>query len=114
MFNRTEPFVIHPQTGRRLYRALLHVYRADKRPEGENTELYEAIRKTQRHPSGTFLGNGEELSVQEVEAFEAIIDRHTLCWPWRNGDVMILDNLQVWHGRNPYEGPRDVQVALLD
>ncbi|MNN04898.1 Taurine catabolism dioxygenase TauD, TfdA family [compost metagenome] len=114
VFNRTDPFVIHPQTGRRLYRSILHVYRADKRPEGENTELYEAIRKTQQHPSGTFLGNGGELSGQEVEAFEAIIDRHTHCWPWRNGDVMILDNLQVWHGRNPYEGPRDVQVALLD
>jgi alpha-ketoglutarate-dependent taurine dioxygenase len=44
----------------------------------------------------------------------ACIDKATFSWPWRNGDVMILDNLQVWHGRNPYQGPRDVQVALLD
>jgi hypothetical protein len=25
-----------------------------------------------------------------------------------------VDNLQVWHGRNPYEGERETQVALLN
>jgi len=27
---------------------------------------------------------------------------------------MILDNLQVAHGRNPFTGPREIMVALLE
>lgn len=113
LFNRTEPFVIHPETGKRLYRSVLHVYRADRRPDGVDVELYEQTRKSQTYPTGTSLGNGEGLTPEEIEAFETIIDKYTYAWPWQDGDVMILDNLQVWHGRNPYEGARDVQVALL-
>lgn len=29
------------------------------------------------------------------------------------GDIMLVDNLLMAHGRMPYEGSRDVQVALL-
>ncbi|WP_183282819.1 TauD/TfdA family dioxygenase [Cupriavidus alkaliphilus] len=45
---------------------------------------------------------------------DRLCDQSTYSWPWRDGDVMVLDNLQVWHGRNPYQGARDVQVALMD
>ena len=36
-----------------------------------------------------------------------------VAFPWRQGDLMILDNFYTFHGRNPYTGHRDVQVALL-
>lgn len=109
VFNKLEPFVVHPETGKELYRSVLHL-----KPQAENAELDAEIRKTQKYPTGATLGNGERLSRQEMADMEEILDRVTYSWPWRDGDVMVLDNLQVWHGRNPYEGPRDVQVALLD
>ncbi|MCY1392288.1 Taurine catabolism dioxygenase TauD, TfdA family [compost metagenome] len=114
VFNLLEPFVTHPRTGRKLYRSLVHVFHDAYRPEGENAELHEAVRKAQKHPSGTYLGNGQRLETAEIEAFMRALDEVTYCWDWQPGDIMILDNLQVWHGRNPYEGARDVQVALLD
>lgn len=114
LFNRTEPFVVHPKTGNRLYRSVLHAFIADKRPDGADNAAYDAVRRTQKYPSGTALGDGQVLTSEEIGAFEAVIDKFTYFWPWQDGDVMLLDNLQVWHGRNPYEGARDVQVALLD
>ena len=100
LFNRLQPFVVHPQTGKRLYRSLLHV-------------PFAGVAQRGAHRSGMSLGNGESLSSAETEKFQSFIDSATYAWPWRNGDIMILDNLQVWHGRNPYQGSREVQVALL-
>jgi hypothetical protein len=114
LFNRTEPFVVHPETGKKLYRASLHIYSPKLIVEGASQKAVEQSRCGQTHPTGTFFGDGGTLTDEEFRQLMACIDKATFSWPWRNGDIMILDNLQVWHGRNPYEGPRDVQVALLD
>lgn len=36
----------------------------------------------------------------------------TVSRPWRAGDVLVLDNLTVAHGREPYEGDRLVLVGM--
>jgi hypothetical protein len=38
----------------------------------------------------------------------------TVSRPWREGDILLLDDIAVAHGRNPFEGWRDVRVALFD
>tara|TARA_R110002111_G_scaffold262444_2_gene338549 strand:+ start:24586 stop:25623 length:1038 start_codon:yes stop_codon:yes gene_type:complete len=111
--NRTAAVVTHPQTKQKLYRSNLHIYTVNSNMEGLDAEIIRRLRETQKRPSGTFLGNGESLTPEENLHFTAFLDRQTRAWRWKDGDVMILDNLQVWHGRNPYEGSRDVQVAML-
>jgi hypothetical protein len=32
---------------------------------------------------------------------------------WSHGDVLLLDNYLVAHGRNTFDGTRDIQVALM-
>lgn len=111
--NRTSAVVAHPVTGQKLYRSNLHSYTASSHSEGLDTELVRRVRESQQRPSGTFLGDGQPLAADEIAHFNAFLDHRTRAWPWKNGDVMILDNLQTWHGRNPYEGSRQVQVAVL-
>lgn len=108
VFATLAPFLDHPQTGQRLYRSGLH------RSHTATEVLDTVIRKNQRYPTGMFLGRAQRLETAEVDHINAVCDRNTHSWAWRDGDVMVLDNLQVWHGRNPYQGARDVQVALLD
>ncbi|MDA2921410.1 TauD/TfdA family dioxygenase, partial [Desulfobacterota bacterium AH_259_B03_O07] len=31
---------------------------------------------------------------------------------WQKGDVMVLDNYLVAHGRRPFKGPRKILVAM--
>lgn len=104
-----DPFVPHPVTGRPMFRSVIHV-----RPQSQSDELSRQIRATQKYPTGATLGNGEPLSAQELQQIDAACAARTVHWRWQVGDAMLVDNLQVWHGRNPYEGERETQVALLN
>jgi hypothetical protein len=33
-------------------------------------------------------------------------------FPWREGDVLMLDNMLIAHARNPYAGERKIVVAM--
>ena len=35
-----------------------------------------------------------------------------IIFPWRDGDVLMLDNLLCAHGREPYAGKRRVLVSM--
>lgn len=35
-------------------------------------------------------------------------------FPWQRGDVLLLDNVVMAHGRNPYRGERKLLVAMSD
>lgn len=108
VFADLDPFMNHPETGRRLYRSGLH------REHTAHLVLDPVVCKNRKYPTGMFLGGGQKLSPEEAARINAAVDKYTYSWPWRDGDIMLLDNLQVWHGRNPYQGARDVQVALMD
>jgi alpha-ketoglutarate-dependent taurine dioxygenase len=30
---------------------------------------------------------------------------------WQQGDVIVLDNFSMAHGRMPYKGPREIYVS---
>jgi alpha-ketoglutarate-dependent taurine dioxygenase len=34
--------------------------------------------------------------------------------PWRQGDILLIDNMLTAHARNPFTGPRKVVVAMAD
>ena len=41
-------------------------------------------------------------------------EQEKIIFPWQEGDVMLLDNMSVAHGREPYVGEREVIVAMTD
>jgi len=101
----------HPITGKLFYRNNLHTNENWNTPE--TAAMTAEIRGGQKYPSGIFLEDGSTLTPEEVSKIKQIWARIELAWRWRNGDIMILDNLQVAHGRNPFSGPREVLVALF-
>jgi hypothetical protein len=52
-------------------------------------------------PSGYCLDGGETLGSDEISIIKSLFDRIERSFPWNHGEIMILDNLQVAHGRNP-------------
>ncbi len=110
-------FARHYVTGETIYRSVAQYndndYRAvSQLSEADAKELDKMFSK-QTIKSSYTLGDGTELSKEERGLITSLFTENEVRWPWQNGDVMILDNLLAAHGRNPYFGDRDVQVALL-
>ncbi len=65
-------------------------------------------------PFNTSLGNGDPIDAAVVETIQHAYEANTVREPWRAGDLLVVDNLGTSHGRDPFEGPREVLVALAD
>lgn len=58
------------------------------------------------------FGDATPLDEAAVEAAVAIADELAILRPWRAGDVVLIDNFLVMHGRRPYAGERQVLASL--
>ncbi len=65
-------------------------------------------------PNNTYYGDGSPIEPQVLAELRAAYLAHSVTFPWRQGDLLMLDNLLVMHARQPYEGPRRVLVGMAD
>lgn len=59
------------------------------------------------------LGDGAELPEAGMADAIALAEELTVDLDWRPGDVALLDNHVVMHGRRPFEGRRRVLASLI-
>ncbi|RPI82350.1 MAG: TauD/TfdA family dioxygenase [Planctomycetaceae bacterium] len=65
-----------------------------------------------RLPTHAYYGDGSKISDEEIEVVRNVLWNESVFFPWEHGDVLILDNYLTAHGRNSYEGPRRILVAM--
>lgn len=58
------------------------------------------------------FGDGSPIPKNVVHQLRAAIQDASVMFPWQAGDIMILDNQRVMHGRKPYRGQRSVLVTM--
>ena len=56
-------------------------------------------------------GDGTPISDGDMDRVRDAIWKNMVFFKWRAGDVLMIDNAAVAHGRIPYEGTRQVAVA---
>lgn len=60
------------------------------------------------------LGDGSAISTRDIEQLYSVIWRNLACFSWQPGDLVVVDNYSVSHGRLPFHGARRILVALTD
>ncbi|MGK5172702.1 TauD/TfdA family dioxygenase [Geodermatophilus sp. CPCC 205761] len=65
-------------------------------------------------PFTTRYGDGEPIGEDVVAEINAVYESATVREPWQAGDLLLVDNVRTAHSREPFEGPREVVVALAD
>jgi alpha-ketoglutarate-dependent taurine dioxygenase len=101
-------FATHPVTGERYYRNIIHTDRFDPM-----TGDVRKARDDDPLATGYRFGDGTSISDDETRMLHAELRAIERRWDWQAGDMLLIDNLQVAHGRNPYVGERETLVALL-
>ena len=59
------------------------------------------------------FGDGTAITSQDMAPAIAIADELTYDLAWQAGDVALVDNFLVMHGRRPFEGKRRVLASLV-
>ena len=110
-----DAFASHPVGGDRVYFNHILTQIIDPDWLGETYEpfldLYD--RAGRPRPYHVTYGDGSPIPLERHRAVDAGLKTVAVGSPWESGDVMIVDNVYTAHGRNPFTGHRDVQVALL-
>ena len=57
--------------------------------------------------------DGSELRLSDLECIRRTVAEETVSFDWKVGDVLLIDNKLVSHGRQPFAGPRKILAALL-
>jgi alpha-ketoglutarate-dependent taurine dioxygenase len=65
-------------------------------------------------PFNTRYGDGAPIGEDTVRLLNDVYQSHTVREAWQAGDLMLVDNVRTAHSREPYEGPREVLVAMAD
>ncbi|HUP20230.1 MAG TPA: TauD/TfdA family dioxygenase, partial [Gemmatimonadota bacterium] len=66
----------------------------------------------ERLPTNACYGDGEPIPVEHMDATRETRRRESVAFAWRAGDLLVLDNHLVAHGRRPFTGPRRILVAM--
>jgi alpha-ketoglutarate-dependent taurine dioxygenase len=103
----------HPSTGERVFFNQAHLFHASSLGE-ENAKALLELCGEDRLPRHACYGDGQDIDPRDLETINAAFRSEAISLPWQAGDVFLLDNMQVAHGRRAFTGTRKVIAALLE
>jgi alpha-ketoglutarate-dependent taurine dioxygenase len=65
-------------------------------------------------PTNTYYGDASPIEPEVLDHLRAAYHAETVSFPWQQGDLLMLDNMLVAHGRAPFSGPRQILVGMAE
>lgn len=66
----------------------------------------------QQLPYQTYYGDRSDIEDSTLELLRDAYRQETVSFSWQQGDILMLDNMLVAHGRNPFTGPRKIVAGM--
>jgi len=103
----------HPKTGKMLWFNQAHLFHVSSL-EPEVREALLELTSEAGLPRNTYYGDGTPIDVADLDVIRGIYDDLLILFPWEEGDVLLLDNMAVAHGRTPFQGARKIRVGMTE
>jgi alpha-ketoglutarate-dependent taurine dioxygenase len=113
--SQTRPAAItHPETGEWVWFSQAHLYDFNPRLLGAwrfaAAKLFYARRHTRMHE--IFHADGSKVERADLYHLMDTLDKSSVAFPWKKGDMLVLDNVLSMHGRATFSGPRRILAAM--
>lgn len=108
---RCPAVITHPVTGEKVFFNQIQLHHAwFLEPEVRRSliDLY----GEENLPRNVYYGDGSPIEDPVAERIEQLYWQQSVQFPWREQDVLMVDNMLVAHARNPYVGQRRIAVAM--
>ncbi|MFI6686455.1 TauD/TfdA family dioxygenase [Streptomyces sp. NPDC050485] len=74
--------------------------------------LADALEAAEMSPFTTAFGDGSPITGEVATEIRSAYERALVVRPWVTGDILLLDNMLMAHGRLPYQGARRLLVMM--
>jgi hypothetical protein len=105
--------ILHPVTGAPVWFNQAHLFHVSSHAPATQRALA-ALYAPDALPRQAWFGDGGALDLVSLAAVRAAYEACTISFPWAAGDLLLVDNLRVAHGRRAFSGPRRVIVAMSE
>ncbi|GLY18829.1 TauD/TfdA family dioxygenase [Kineosporia rhizophila] len=65
-------------------------------------------------PTNTYFGDGGRIPDDVMDHLRGCYRAASRRFDWRQGDVLVVDNMAAAHAREPFTGPRRIAVAMAE
>ncbi|HEY9849782.1 MAG TPA: TauD/TfdA family dioxygenase [Leptolyngbyaceae cyanobacterium] len=108
-----QAIAIHPKTNETVWFNQAHLFHVSSL-DAEVRESLLSILRTEDLPRNAFYGDGSEIEPSVIAEINAVYQQESVIFPWHKGDILMLDNMLVAHGRKPFSGSRKVLVGMAE
>lgn len=98
----------HPLTGETVWFNQVHLWHASNTPAASNV----SARIEAGLPMAAYYGDGGRIANETLASVREVMNAQRRLFRWQAGDLLLVDNLLAAHGRMPFEGSRQILVAM--
>lgn len=101
----------HPRTNEQVWFNQAHLFHVSNLQPSARKSM-QALFAPQDLPRNALYGDGTPIEDATLDEIRAAYEAESVAFPWQTGDVLMLDNIAVAHGRRPFTGPRRIVVGM--
>lgn len=94
---------VHPDTKEELWFNHSHLFHPSDLPESTYQVLKKACRNPTEFPKYCLFGDGSEIPEEDLSKVRKVLNSSQILFDWQEGDVLILDNYTMCHGRRHFD-----------
>lgn len=101
----------HPVTGEKMWFNQAHLFHISSLAPELRADLLSVFEESEL-PRNAYFGDGAPIETSALEQVRSAFAAESTAFDWQRGDILLIDNMLVAHGREPFEGERRVLVAM--
>ncbi|MEV6878524.1 TauD/TfdA family dioxygenase [Amycolatopsis sp. NPDC051128] len=104
-------FVDEPHTGATVWFNQANLFHVSSLGEEVSEVLLELYPEADL-PRNAYFADGSPIPVADLDKIREVYDEVSYAFPWQDGDIMVINNMLMAHGREPFTGKRRILVAM--